>query len=226
MDPRDPQTPDAPEGLRPEADANLVRPSEQEEVGPIPGLLGASADMAEDEIDPDTTVEEEGIAAGQIVGLTFAILASIACLCIVAYFFFYTPKLNATNGAAMDGMEQSVEGMTLRAEAEAAMGGYGMTADSSYRMPVEMAMQEVAARYATTAAEAAEMPATRQRLNLMPVKPTTMGARMSMSPSDTDPGDAVDLAPDAETNAEVGVDDVDAPGDDVDTAFPSVPLTE
>ena len=195
----DPNAPAPEEGLRPEADPSVVRPEQVEENGPLPGLLDAAAEEALDEATPTDGeglgVEDEGIESGQILGLSIAILASVAALAIVVYFLFYETKLDDTRDQAMADMAVLPEAMTNRAEAEAAMGAYGMTADSTYRMPIESAMEMVMEEYggatagslmsdsAMTVADS-DAPATRAGFNTAMVRLDAMPATTSMAPMD------------------------------------------
>ena len=161
---RDEPIPAPDEGLRPEADPSVVRPDQDEELGPVPGLLATAAAEAVEEVTDspeaeeqmeDAGVEEEGIESGQILGITIAIIASVFLLSFTVYWAFYLPKLGGTVNESESVVELSAEGRTLMADAEALIGDYSLTADSVYTLPIGVAMEDVAREYAGNAAVAA-----------------------------------------------------------------------
>lgn len=165
--------PPAPEGTRPGTDTSVVRPEEDEQLGPLEGLVSAAAadvqaearvgdvDEAEAELEA-LGVEDEGIASGQILGIVAAILISVAALVVVLYFLFYVPFRTQTQAAAAAGPE-NVEVRQLRAEADARLQQFGVNEDETFYIPIERAMGLVAAESAREGA--LPTPATRQAFN-------------------------------------------------------------
>lgn len=148
------------EGLRPEADPSIVRPAEQEPYGPYGGLVPAAASEAAHEApvpapsaEAETAylgVEEESVESAQIFGLMLATILAVVTIVLSIYFIFYLPKLNDTETAAEDvPAERLVELRELRAEAENLLGQYAVNPDAEdrYRIPVDVAMQQVVAAY-------------------------------------------------------------------------------
>lgn len=174
--------PEANEGIRPEADPSIVRPDEQEEVGPLEGLVTASAAKVEEEASPagdpeaeallaQMGVEEEGIEAGQLLGLVVATLLSIAALAVVLIFLFYEPFLGEVEADA-ENVSQYVDLEELRVQADAKLRDYTYL-DGQYTVPISRAMGLVAADYDAAGAEYAEavagMPDTRAEWNTLPI---------------------------------------------------------
>jgi hypothetical protein len=160
------------EGLRPEADPAVVRPVEEERLGPAEGLVRhAAAEAAHEapiptpEADAETAylgVEEEGVESAQIFGLMLATVVAVACIILAIYFIFYLPRLNETEAAAEDvPATRRVELRELRADAENLIGQYAVNPDAEgrYRIPIAAAMQQTAARYGGRAG-AAPLPYT------------------------------------------------------------------
>ncbi|MFN3595803.1 MAG: hypothetical protein ACK41D_00855 [Rubricoccaceae bacterium] len=165
--------PPAPEGMRPGADPAVVRPEEDEQLGPLEGLVSAAAadvkteagvgDVSEAEAELEALgVEEEGIASGQILGIVAAILVSVAALVIVLYFLFYVPFRTQTQVSAAAGPEH-IEVRQLRAEADARLVQFGLNEDSTFYIPIDRAMGIVAAEFGSEAA--LPTPETRQAFN-------------------------------------------------------------
>ena len=149
------------EGLRPEADAAVVRPESDEPLGPAQGLFhdaaveaAHGAPFATPRADAEAQylgVEEEGIESSQIFGLILATVVAIACLILVLYFVFYLPKLSQTERAAQEvPADRRVEQREERAAAENLLQQYAVNPDAEgrYRIPIDVAMQEVVADYA------------------------------------------------------------------------------
>ncbi|OZC03236.1 hypothetical protein [Rubricoccus marinus] len=230
---RDEPLPESQEGMRPEAVASGVRPEQDEPGGPLPGLLStASAEVAEEVTDsPEAEeqldaagVEEEGIESGQIMGITLAILVTVALLAGSVFWFFYAPKLDATEDTAEGQVELAPEGQLLNAQAQAQLGDYGMKADSTYTLPIGVAMEDVARSYASGTAEAAlsgeavagatPLAATRAGFNVAPIElaprravraASSRGAMTAPVPETaTDAPSGVSAQP--TTDEEVGVD--------------------
>lgn len=150
------------EGLRPEADASLVRPGEDEPNGPIGGLFktaaaepaaryGHVAGAQQVEAAAGVGVEEEGVEAGQLFGLMLATALGVVVLILTIYFLFYSPKLEETREAAADvPADRYVELRESRAAAQERLLGYAVNEDSTYRLPIDAAMRLVAADYGGT----------------------------------------------------------------------------
>lgn len=172
--------PTALEGMRPEAAANAaVRPEQDEEMGPLGGLVGASAAQvsAEATSDGDTPnpeaallanmgVEEEGIESGQLLGLVASVVFAILALALVLVFLFYLPFRQQVNDTAAD-VSQYPELEQVHTDGLLKTGQYALV-DSVYRVPVDNAMGIVAARYRQAEAPAG-LPATRQQWNTLMV---------------------------------------------------------
>ena len=172
--------PPAPEGLRPEADPTLVRPEEDEPLGPVAGLMAASSAEVEAEYTDDSEaeellaamgVEDEGIEAGQIGGLAIAILVSIFALAIVVYYLFYVPFRDQTAGLSESDVRYE-ELELINTEGETKLAQYAR-ADSAYSLPIGTAMGLVAAEYGGDAAGA---PRTRASFNTAPLPTIGMTA--------------------------------------------------
>lgn len=220
--------PPANKGTRPEADPSVVRPDEEESIGPVEGLVTAAGAKATEEAtpggDPEAEallaqmgVEEEGIEAGQILGLVGAIIASIIALVIVLIFLFYEPFLGETEVAAED-VDQYPELMIVRTEAAAKLNQYTRT-DSTYTVPIERAMGLVVAGYATAGSDYAEsgaaIPTSRARWNTLMVRPWAVpaaegfGAPRSVTSDPATPYETLVAPTLPPTGEEVGVDELE-----------------
>lgn len=181
------------EGMRPEADPSIVRPEQEEPLGPYGELIPTAALEAKDEADPDGDpeaealleqmgVEEEGIESGQILGLILAVILSVAALVVVLIYLIIIPQntqvtLDAEAAARSTDIEQ------LRIEALAKLDNYSRV-DSTYGVPIDRAMALVAAEYGgTTVAPgiAADIPDSPQRWNTAPL--SWNSARAVQAPS-------------------------------------------
>ena len=105
--------PEAEEGMRPGVDPS-VRPQQDEPLGPLEGLVSASAASVREEsaevVGSDDAeaeslleqmgVEEENIASGQLLGLVAATLVTIAALAVVLIYLFYVPFLSQVSAEA------------------------------------------------------------------------------------------------------------------------------
>lgn len=142
---RDPHTRDEPE-------ADIVRPDQQEEIGPIGGLVHASAVEATAEAtgDPEAKaeaarlgVEGEGVEAAQVLSILLATIVTLA-LALVGMFFLV--------GTYTDAEREERNAVTLYPELRevqrvaAEMENYSRT-DSLYRLPIGVAMSQVAEAY-------------------------------------------------------------------------------
>lgn len=148
------------EGLRPEADPTIARPADEEPLGPYGGLVPAATTEASQEAPVPTPeaeadaaylgVEEESVESAQIFGLMLATILAVATIVLAIYFIFYLPKLNDTESAAEDvPAERLVERRELQAEAENLIGQYAVNpeVEGRYRIPIDVAMQQVVAAY-------------------------------------------------------------------------------
>lgn len=142
---RDPHTRDEPE-------ADIVRPDQQEEIGPIGGLMHASAVEAAAVAtgDPEAKaeaarlgVEGEGVEAAQVLSILLATIVTLA-LALVGIFFLV--------GTYTDAEREERNAVTLYPELRevqrvaAEMENYSRT-DSLYRLPIGVAMSQVAEAY-------------------------------------------------------------------------------
>ena len=215
------------EGMRPGIDP-AVRPEQDEELGPVAGLVTAAAVTVDEEAaevagttDAEAEallaqmgVEEEGIASGQLLGLVAATLLSVAALAVVLIYLFYIP-FRTQVGLRADGEAEYIERRDLEAEAIAKLSQY-TRADDTYGVPISRAMGLVAARYGSGSADG--LPERSAEWNLLPV---TLGSGRSVqaAPVDTDilPPTATDIPAIAPTGERVGQDvDADATVDLID----------
>lgn len=175
--------PPAQEGMRPEADPAVVRPEQDEPNGPLTGLMTTAAAEAEAEATDDDDaeallasmgVEDEGVEAGQLLGIMTATLVSIAALCIAMFFLFFSPALNKTQGRAQSEVRYE-ELEVVQTEGLTKLGQYALSADSAYTLPIEAAMASVVADYGGAGAAS---PTTRSGFNtaVLPVNAAQSGA--------------------------------------------------
>jgi hypothetical protein len=153
-------TPD--EGMRPEADPNVAWPGQNEPDGPVPGLFQtAGAETAAHyahspaaaAIAEAAGVEEEGLESGQLFGLMLATGVAVIVLILTIYFLFYSPLLQETRNVAADvPLDRYVELRDSRTAGVALISDYAVNEDSTYRLPIDAAMQLVARDYAQEAA--------------------------------------------------------------------------
>ena len=209
------------EGMRPGVDP-AVRPEQDEELGPIEGLVTAATAEAQEEAaevagteDRDAEallaqmgVEEEGIESGQLLGLIAATLLSVAALAIVLIYLFYIPYRTQV-GLRADGEAEYFEIENLRTEAVAKLSQY-TRADETYGLPIGRAMGLVAAQYG--AGDTRGLPVSRSEWNMLPVHLGT-GRAVQATPVEPEilPPTATDLPAAAATGERVGQ-DVDADG--------------
>lgn len=225
---RDEAPPRAAEGVRPEASEAVVRPEQEEENGPLPGLLAAGSAKAEAEADSLTPgdddpeaeallasmgVEEEGIESSQLLGLMIATVVSVVALATVLIFLFYEPFLGATRAQA-DASVQYEDLEIVRASGLAKIDQYGRT-DDVYTLPIDRAMGLVAAEYEAAGdynEAAAGLPTTSAGWNTLMVM-RGPGRAVAAPPQDIAP--TVDVTPESAVEAdplmvgegeEVGVD--------------------
>ena len=173
--------PEPQEGARPGYE-QAVRPEQDEEIGPIEGLLTSTTTAAEaeasnvvGETDDDAEallarmgVEDENIESGQLLGLFASVLISVVALAIVLIYLFYIPtRQNA--GLAADAAAEYQELEVVRTEGLAKLGPVASRTDSVYGIPIDRAMGLVVAEYGTAAAADSRLPVTRQDWNTLPV---------------------------------------------------------
>ena len=232
---RDEPVPAPQEGTRPGTDP-VVRPEQDEELGPIPGLLSTVGAEVQEEAgladaedydqldDAGVGVEAEGIEGGQIMGITAAILVSVALIAFVVFWAFYLPELGEAEDVAANEVQLAPEGRTIYADGMARLDNYGLNADSTYTLPITMAMERVVEQREGSAADnalagdsGAEVPmaVTPQGFNVAPVaiaparatrSATSRGALVAPVPevSTASPDVSLDAAP--QTDEEVGRD--------------------
>lgn len=145
-------------------DADMVRPDQQEELGPVEGLLHASVVEARAEITDDPEVEAEAarlgvegenVEAAQIFGLLLATAVALG-LAVVGVFLLVGYYADAEAVRRSSGMTYP-EVQELRNRATERLTQYGRT-DEAYRMPVTDAMALVAADYAARGTDARPAP--------------------------------------------------------------------
>lgn len=205
---RNEPVPPVQEGMREGADTT-VRPEQDEPLGPLAGLVTASAAEVKEEAadvagesDPEAEallasmgVEEEGIEGGQLLGLVAATLLSVAALAVILIFLFYIPYKTQVDTRA-EGAVQNYEQHDLRTEALAKLSNYTRT-DATYGLPIGRAMGLIALDYAGEGAS--DLPADRAGWNTM-WPDWGMGSAIQDTPGDPDrvlTPTAADLTPDA-----------------------------
>ncbi|WP_412068524.1 hypothetical protein [Rubrivirga sp. IMCC43871] len=205
---RDEPLPAAQEGMREGAD-QTVRPEQDEPLGPLAGLVTASAAEVKEEA-ADVTgehddeaeallasmgVEDEGIEGGQLLGLVAATLLSVAAIAVVLIYLFYIPFLTQVDTRAA-GAVQNYEQQDLRTEALAKLSNYTRT-DATYGLPIGRAMGLVALDYAGEGAS--DLPTDRAGWNTMwPVWNAAPAVQASPAGVETTrPASAIDAALDA-----------------------------
>lgn len=174
-------------------DADMARPDQQEELGPVEGLLHASAVEAKAEItdDPEAEaeasrlgVEGENVEAAQIFGLLLATAVALA-LAVVGVFVLVAYYSDAETMHRSSGMAYP-EIQELQNRATERLTQYGRSEDA-YRMPVTDAMALVAADYAARGADARPAPEHYRTVYLG----SYFGqAHPEASPSEASPSDA------------------------------------
>ena len=209
------------EGMREGVDP-AVRPSQDEEKGPLGGLVAAAGAEASEEAsevsdssDPDAErllaqmgVEEEGIESGQLLGLVASVLAAILALAIVLVYLFYIPYRTQV-GTAAEGAARTTDLDIIRTEGAAKLNQYSRT-DSTYGVPIGRAMGLVVADYGS--AGAANLPDSRQDWNTLPVMRGMGDAVQDVSVSDTAvPEFDTTTRPSADAPEKMGVDNEDIP---------------
>jgi len=161
-----PALPEDPEALNP----GEALPSELEDNGPLPGLVNAAKVEVEAAVTGDTSaeallaqmgVEDEGLESGQLVGMILAIVVSVTALAFALIYLFVIPL-----------QQQTADDADIRAEypelATAINDGLDQlnkyrTVDGGYGVPIERAMEVLAAQYDSTSGATEAM--TRQEFN-------------------------------------------------------------
>lgn len=168
------------EGLRPEADPALVRPEQEEPLGPYGELIPTAGAEAKDEATPDGDpeaealleqmgVEEEGIESGQILGLVLAVIVAVVALVVILIYLLYIP-FNTQVSLDAEAAARSTDLDQLRVEALARLDNYSQV-DSVYGIPIDRAMALVAREYGeTTPSERLAVPTTVQGWNVLPIE--------------------------------------------------------
>ncbi len=143
------------------ADVGELRPDEAEPLGPLEGLIHATAvelvdkvgndpeiamEAEKQAIEDDLGVQEEGVEVSELFGMMLAVVLSIATLIFALYYlFFVTRRDNARNLAEDVPDSRYIERRELRAEAQNAYGHYAVNpgAEGRYRIPIDAAMKIV-----------------------------------------------------------------------------------
>lgn len=123
---------DASQPISPEQTSSEGNAPEERAAAPAPGE--PLNDLAQAGYEP------EGVSAGHLLSLIGVTLICIAAAVLSIYFVFYAPFKDHREQVAED-VNPNVEQVELRAEAIEALDTYGLTADSSYRIPVAEAMK-------------------------------------------------------------------------------------
>ncbi|MEM6286359.1 MAG: hypothetical protein AAF845_04300 [Bacteroidota bacterium] len=205
-----PQEETAPEEALPEALPAVVRPEQAEEGGPLPGLVAATAAEVAAEAEAITPsadpegeallatmgVEDEGIEAGQLLGLVAATVVSVVALAVVLIYLFYIPFKTQVDQRA-ENVEDYPELDAIQAAGEAKISDYGRDGDV-YTLPIEQAMGLVAAEYEAAGnynAATSELPTTNAEWNTLPVVRGPGRAVAAPSMAQETPAEAAEDAP-------------------------------
>jgi hypothetical protein len=98
-------------------------------------------------------VEEEGLESGQLFGLMLATAVAVIVLILTIYFLFYSPLLQETRDVAADvPLDRYVELRDARTAGVGLISDYAVNEDSTFRMPIDAAMELVARDYAAAGA--------------------------------------------------------------------------
>lgn len=151
---------------RPAPDAAMTRPDQQEELGPIEGLVHAASVEATAEVtgDPEAEaeaqrlgIEAEGVESAQIFSVFLATIITLALSVIGVFWLVFF--VAGEEQVARDGEAFYPEIVDVRARATELLTQYGRTEDT-YRITIDDAMTLVAADYADAqAADLMEAPA-------------------------------------------------------------------
>lgn len=134
-------------------DADMVRPDQQEEIGPLEGLAHAAGVQATTEVtdNPEAEaeadrlgIESEGVESAQIFSVMLATAVTLV-LAVVGVFFLVAYEASDET-VERDAVVLYPELQETRARAAAKIGAYGRQ-DELYRMPIEAAMESVAEEY-------------------------------------------------------------------------------
>ncbi len=169
---------------RPGPEGEVVRPDQQEEIGPIEGLMHAAATQVSAEVtgDPDSQAEAErlgaegeGVEAAQIFSIMVATAVTLA-LAVFGVFFLVT---EATDNKTVE-RDAVVLYPELREvqRVSAEMQNYSRT-DSLYRLPIGAAMSQVAEAYYAQqqGSDVVPAPATFSTLYLDAIRESEVGVR-------------------------------------------------
>lgn len=146
--------PVADEHTRAAPDSDIVRPDQEEELGPIEGLMHASATEVTTEVTDDTSaeaeaeqlgIESEGVEASQIFSLLVATAVTLV-LAVVGVFWLVAVYADDEQ-VERDGEAFYSEILDVRARDTDLLENYGRT-EEVYRIKIDDAMALVAADYA------------------------------------------------------------------------------
>ena len=167
------------EGRRPEeAEADRVRPAQQEPMGPMAELFSADVTdvearyLGDREAEAEAErmgVEGEGIASGQILGLMAATIV-VVLIAIVAVFYLTSLQTSTASGVVEGEIAELPEGVDVRNEAIAVMEQYTRSGEDSlsFTIPIDRAIELTIADYATAQAgltDLVDAPETRAEFN-------------------------------------------------------------
>ncbi len=134
-------------------DADVVRPDQEEELGPIEGLMHAASTEVTTETSDDPNaeaeasrlgIESEGVEASQIFSLLVATVVTLALA--VFGVFWLVAKYSDDERVERDAEATNPEIVDVRNRATDLLENYGRTEDT-YRMKIDDAMALVASEY-------------------------------------------------------------------------------
>lgn len=204
-------------------DAEVIRPDQDEDLGPIPELFGAAGKEAATVVSDDPDVEQraidagaetEGVETAQIFGLLAATVMAIVVI-VFAIFFLAARAGDAREARHLDDLRYP-ELEDMHSREQGALMGYGVVSEEEgiYRIPLLQAQRLMAEEYRQQQGAAAlQAPESRAAFNLaVPQLGPRGGVTADFAPTLTSP--LVEAAPE---DAEVDV--------DLDEAGGSVPMT-
>lgn len=195
------------EGMRPEADPSVHWPGQDEPSGPMAGLFqAAGAETAAHyanvpaaaAIAEAAGVEEEGLESGQLFGLMLATAVGVIVLILTIYFLFYSPLLQETRDQAADvPLDRYVELRDSRTAGLGLINDYAVNEDSTYRLPIDAAMEMVARDYAAAAPAPGQdaAPAANNGLSWLTIAPAAAVRAATGGAQTTLPADTAAAAP-------------------------------
>lgn len=188
-----------PEHTRDAPDADVARPDQHEELGPVAELFDAAVTEAAAEATGDEDLQQkaiekgaeaEGVESAQILG--FLIATVVTLVLVLVAIFFLTAYVGQRQDAARQAALQYPELQDLRARHTDLIQNYAANDDGTFRIPLARAQQLLAQEFAAVEAEV-EAPDSRIGFNL--AFPRTMPGRMAAPGTPVAPQDVGEAAP-------------------------------